>query len=172
MRTALLTLNGSLQRKRGDFRLIPRVSLHERRYAADAENRKRKKIRIWMLFPLLCLCLLTGCRKSVFDGSRVTSDDCFWMEYATLNRQESDSLELCAGDALRVVLSHERGSVRVTVGLADEEPIYEGNGLTDMSFTLQIEKDGDYQIAVTGNDACGRISFSRISAGNVENFAD
>ena len=107
--------------------------------------------------------LLTGCRTgSVFDGSRVSDASGFRMEYSILNQEESADLTLREGDCLRVSLSHTEGTVDVTVGMNGKEPIYRGNGQQNADFVLEIAETGNYHIFVSGHQAKGNISFTRI----------
>lgn len=109
------------------------------------------------------LFLLTGCRTgSVFDGSRVSDGSGFRMEYSILNREESAGLNLTEGDRLQVSLSHTEGTVDVTVGMNGKEPIYRGNGQQNAEFVLEILEKGNYHISVSGHQAKGNISFTRI----------
>ena len=108
--------------------------------------------------------LLTGCGTgSVFDGSRVSDASGFRMEYSILNREESADLTLTEGDRLQVSLSHTEGSVDVTVGMEGQEPVYRGRGQQNAEFVLEIAKTGNYHISVSGHQAKGNISFTRIS---------
>lgn len=107
--------------------------------------------------------LLTGCGTgSVFDRSRAADASGFRMEYSMLNREESADLTLMEGDCLRVSLSHTDGSVNVTVGMEGQEPIYQGNGQQNADFILEIAESGNYHISVSGHQAKGSISFTRI----------
>ena len=112
------------------------------------------------------LFLLTGCGTgSVFDGSRVSGTSGFWMEYSILNREESADLNLTEGDCLRISLSHTEGTVDVTVGMEEQKPIYRGNGQQNADFVLEILESGKYHISVSGHQAKGNISFTRIPGG-------
>ena len=107
--------------------------------------------------------LLTGCGTgSVFDGSRITNASEFQMEYSILDREETAELELKAGDQLQVTLSHTKGTVDVTVGLKGKEPIYRGNGQQNARFILEIAETGNYHISISGHQAEGTVSFTRI----------
>lgn len=86
------------------------------------------------------------------------------MDYSSLNQREDTTLILAEGDALQVVISHENGSVDVTVGKDGVSPIYEGNRLVDITFTLSITESGHYQISVTGHKARGSVAFTKIPA--------
>lgn len=112
---------------------------------------------------VVALLLLTGCRGD-FDGNVVANTDVFRMDYAILDRREVSSLTLHAGDSLRVSIEQEVGTTDVTVGMDGEEPIYEGNGLANVEFTLNISKSGTYRIVVTGHDARGVAAFIRKAA--------
>ena len=112
------------------------------------------------------LLLLTGCGTgSVFDGSRVSDASGFRMEYGILNQEESADLNLAEGNRLKVSLSHTEGFVDVTVGMEGQGPIYRGNGQQNADFSLEIAETGNYQISVTGHQAKGSITFTRIPGG-------
>ena len=123
------------------------------------------KIVHWcMLFAILFL--LAGCGTgSVFDGSRVSNASKFQMDYSLLNREETADLELSAGDQLQVTLSHTKGYVDVAVGMEGKEPIYRGNGQQNADFVLDMAETGNYHISVSGHQAKGIVSFTRIPGG-------
>ena len=129
--------------------------------------------RQFKLKQAACVCmlaamiiLLTGCGTgSVFDGSRVSDASGFRMEYSILNREESADLNLTEGDRLRVSLSHTEGSADVIVLLEGKELIYQGNGQQNADFILEITEAGNYHISVSGHQAKGNVSFTRIPGG-------
>ena len=124
------------------------------------------KISAGICLLAVLLFLLTGCGAgSVFDGSRISDASGFRMEYGILNREESADLPLTKGDRLRVLLSHTKGSVDVNVRLEGKEPVYRGSGQRNADFVLEITEDGNYRISVTGHQAKGSASFTRIPAG-------
>ena len=107
--------------------------------------------------------LLAGCGAgSAFEGFRVSDASGFRMEYSILNQEESADLTLREGDCLRVSLSHTEGTVDVTVGMNGKEPIYRGNGQQNADFVLEIAETGNYHIFVSGHQAKGKITFTRI----------
>ena len=113
---------------------------------------------------LLAVCLLfAGCvGKSTFDGSRISDETEFRMEYNILDKEESAELKLTEGDQLQVSISHTTGNVDVIVGRNGEEPIYKGTGQENADFVLTIPQTGAYQISVRGHRAKGKISFTCI----------
>lgn len=113
---------------------------------------------------ILCI-VLVGCQiSSTFDGNTISNADRFQMDYTVLDRQESASLVLNEGDSIRVSIAQNAGTVDVTVGIDGKEPIYEGNGLTNAAFVLNVWETGMYQIVVTGHNACGSVSFVKAAA--------
>ena len=131
----------------------------------ETTARKLKQKTVAGIFMLaVMLFLLTGCgTSSVFDGSRISNASEFQMEYSVLNREETAELVLQAGEQLRVTLSHTEGTVDVTVGMNGKEPIYRGNGQQNAEFILEMTETGNYHISVSGHQAKGNISFTRIS---------
>ena len=132
-------------------------------HSNTARQSKRKATAgICMLATMVFL--LAGCGTgSVFDGPRVSDASGFRMEYSILNREESADLNLTEGDRLRVSLSHTEGSADVIVGMEGKTPIYRGNGQQNADFVLEIAETGSYHISVSGHQAKGNISFTRIS---------
>ncbi len=132
-------------------------------HSNTARQSKRKATAgICMLATMIFL--LAGCGTgSVFDGSRASDASGFRMEYSILNREESADLNLTEGDRLRVSLSHTEGSADVIVGMEEKTPIYRGNGQQNADFVLEIAETGSYHISVSGHQAKGNTSFTRIS---------
>ena len=127
----------------------------------ERQSKLKQAACVCMLAAMLFL--LTGCRTgSVFDGSRVSDASGFRMEYSILNREESAGLNLTEGDRLQVSLSHTEGTVDVTVGMNGKEPIYRGNGQQNAEFILEMTETGNYHISVSGHQAKGNVSFTRI----------
>lgn len=125
---------------------------------------KKKYILGWIAAACLCVAM-AGCRTAGdFNGSKITNEDGFQMDYTILNQTEDAVLSLTEGDDLQVEISQEQGTVSICVGINGKEPIYTGNDLTDAVFTLKIREAGNYQISVTGNKASGSVVFTRIAA--------
>lgn len=124
------------------------------------------KITAIICMTVVILFILTACgTQSVFDGSRTSNASEFLMEYRTLNREESADLDLSAGDRLQVSLSHTKGSVDMTVGMAGKDPIYRGTQQQNAAFILEIAETGKYHISISGHQAKGDVSFIRIPGG-------
>ena len=87
------------------------------------------------------------------------------MDYSVLDREETEDLVFYAGDQLQITLSHTNGYVDVTVGMEGKEPIYRGNEQQNADFVLEIAETVNYHISVSGHQAKGTISFTRIPGG-------
>lgn len=113
---------------------------------------------------VICLCgVLMGCHgESSFQGERLKQEDCFQLNYLILNRQEDNTLRLQENDRLVVEVEQEAGTVDIRVEMEGSEPIYEGNGLEKIDFTLNISESGSYQITVVGHHARGSVKFQRV----------
>ena len=130
----------------------------------DRQSKLKQAACVCMLAAMLFL--LTGCGAgNVLDGSRASDASGFRMEYSILNREEPADLNLTEGDRLKVSLSHTEGSVDVIVGMNGKEPIYRGNGQQNAEFVLEITETGSYHISVSGHQAKGDVSFTRIPGG-------
>jgi len=131
------------------------------RKSTAQQSKLKAAAGICMLAAMLFM--LTGCGTgSAFDGSRVSNASGFRMEYSMLNREESADLDLAEGDRLQINLSHTEGTVDVTVGMEGKEPIYRGNRQQNAGFILEIPETGNYQLSVSGHQAKGNVSFTRI----------
>ncbi len=118
----------------------------------------------WMCIAAIVVVLgglLSACSGEAFQGSVTATDTEFRMVYTILNETKTATLVLGAGDSLRVTLAHTAGSVDVRVGIAGEEPVYEGSALGNADFTLNIQSAGQYEITVTGFSAQGSAAFVR-----------
>ena len=123
---------------------------------------KQKTIILSVILLVMGL-LLTGCgREKTFDGSRISNETEFRMEYSILDREESAEMKLTEGDRIQVHISHTSGNVDVIIGENGEELIYKGTEQENADFILTIPKTGSYQISVTGHRAKGEISFTCI----------
>ncbi len=126
------------------------------------------KTRTALILGALSLSLLlAGCtfRKTVFDGSRISDESKFLLEYECLDGVETAEFRLEKGEALKVLLSHDGGSVDITVGMDGEDPLYTGTDQTDAEFLLTAAKDGLYRVSVTGHRAEGSTFFFRVRPG-------
>lgn len=126
-------------------------------------------IKLFFLTVLLCIGMAACQVGSTFDGNLISDDGIFKMDYSALNGQKVSSMILSEGESVRVSIAQKEGVVDVTIGIDGKEPIYEGNGLSHIDFTLNISQSGTYQISVTGHKACGTVSFIKVNDGEALN---
>ena len=133
-------------------------------------TKRQNRSFVSMAAAVVCLLaalsvLLTGCSKTgVFDGSRVSNEDGFRMEYTMLDKEETAELQLTEGEQLQLVFAHMAGNVDIVVARTDREPIYRGTAQENAAFILTIPETGTYRISVTGHQAKGNVSFTRMAA--------
>ena len=102
------------------------------------------------LFPiLLCLLLLllTACQPD-FSGSRMGTPRGLHMSYTAFHTTEKQTLSLKAGEEIALSLVSQAGTLSITIWKGEEEPIYEGEGLTTQDFTVEVEEAGLYTLSL------------------------
>lgn len=122
------------------------------------------------LFPiLLCLLLLplAACQPD-FNGSRMGTPRELHMSYTAFDTTEEQTLSLEAGEEIALSLVSQAGTLSVTIWKGDEDPIYEGDGLTTQDFTVEVEEAGLYTVAITGYGAVGSVAVTVGQAPSVQ----
>lgn len=112
-----------------------------------------------IMIILTVLCLLCGCRQVQFDGSRISNENKFVMEYEVLNREYYHVFELNANDVIEVNIVDEAGELSIVIQNEKEEIIYQGNDLPTSHFQVTVHQNGSYKIIVSGHKAKGSVSF-------------
>lgn len=114
---------------------------------------------------LLCVCLfIAGCTdSSAFQGSKITNANSIELTYTLLNREETASMLLLAGERLDIIIQNEGGNVDLAIGVEGQDAVYTGNSLTEERFAVDITRDGEYDIRITGHDAAGTVSITRVT---------
>ena len=122
------------------------------------------------LFPiLLCLLLLplTACQPD-FSGSRMGTPRGLHMSYTAFHTTEKQTLSLKAGEEIAPLPGQPGGDPVHHHLEGEEEPIYEGEGLTTQDFTVEVEEAGLYTVAVTGQGAVGSVDITVGQAPSVQ----
>ncbi|MGN1248543.1 MAG: PPC domain-containing protein [Candidatus Spyradocola sp.] len=128
----------------------------------------RIRIKEWLI--ALALTVLAGCAallyvsqplgllgQSGFTGSRVKNPDAYLLDIEAMNGTDLHTLELSAGDVLRVTFETERGSLHLEIKAPDGTSVYSGNGEAATDFQLNIRESGVYTIAVEARRAKGTL---------------
>ena len=120
------------------------------------------------LFPiLLCLLLLplTACQPD-FSGSRMGTPRGLHMSYTAFHTTEKQTLSLKAGEEIALSLVSQAGTLSITIWKGEEEPIYEGEGLTTQDFTVEVEDDSPSGLC--GQGAVGSVDITVGQAPSVQ----
>ncbi len=97
-----------------------------------------------------------------FDGERISDQDSFELRFEWMDMTDSETLEMCEGDALHVSWQIEGGHVDVVIGQENREPVYQANDRVSgdkADFYVVIPQTGPYTITVSSRKARGQISF-------------
>lgn len=119
-----------------------------------------------IVLSILCIfCMVsfgTGCGESQFNGSKVSNENEFWMEYSAFNTTYEHNFELEQGDAIRCSVVADKGTVDISIHKGEEVNAYQGKDVPTGNFEVEIEEAGEYTITVTGNKAVGSVSFEKV----------
>lgn len=97
-----------------------------------------------------------------YEGSRTGNESCLVLDYGVFNGTEFQLLELKTGDTIRAEIISSRGSVDVEIiGDEDRKSIFESENLTAGVYSIEVPKDGGYEVWITGHQASGSASFIR-----------
>ena len=125
-------------------------------------NRKK-----WFLV-LLPLLLFAGAvtwlvciNQAGFNGSRVKNPEEYLLDIRQMNGTDLHTLELKAGDVLKVRFETEKGSLYMEIKAPDGTTVYRGNGKETTAFTINIPLDGVYPVVVEARHAKGFIHIQK-----------
>ncbi|MBQ3485375.1 MAG: hypothetical protein IJA77_07795 [Clostridia bacterium] len=108
--------------------------------------------------------VLTGVRGPGKSDVTVTrEDDLYSLGMSYMSGEQSATYTLAAGDAIDVTVVHISGDLRLRIACG-ADVIYEGHNPEMGDFRVNILKDGEYTITVTGRRADGSVSFEMIRA--------
>lgn len=104
---------------------------------------------------------ISGCdqSQSEFEGSRISDERRFILEFDVLNTTLSHEMVLDDNDIIDVVIIRKGGELDILVSGADGQPLYRADDASSSEFALEITKDGLYAFRVTGDHASGKVSF-------------
>ena len=93
-----------------------------------------------------------------FTGNRIKNPDSYLLEIERMNGTDLHTLDLQAGDVLKVEFETVKGSLDLEIKAPDGTTIYRGDGKAATDFTVNISKSGVYTVNVLARHARGRIS--------------
>lgn len=96
--------------------------------------------------------------ESIF--SRRTESNFYSLGLEILNTTLTETYSLEKGDSILVSMVQIEGDLSIRIGMKGKKPVYEGNGQDMGDFTVNIQETGEYEIAVTGKQAQGSLSFT------------
>ena len=125
------------------------------------------RIALYALAALLValgVLVLTGAIGPGKSDVTVTrEDELFSLGMSYMSGEQSATFALSEGDAIEVTVVHISGDLRLHIACG-EDVIYEGHNPEMGDFRVNILKDGEYTITVTGRRADGSVSFEMLRA--------
>lgn len=125
-------------------------------------NKYRKKW--WLPFTVVLIFCVALCAVvswfcvPTFNGNVIKNADAYKLEIQTMTGTDLHTMELKEGDVLQIQFETEKGSMYMEIKAPDGSSVYRGNGKATKGFSLEIQKDGVYTIAVEARRAKGNIS--------------
>ena len=100
-----------------------------------------------------------------FDGDRVCCSDPirYYLNFKTMNTEDSETMILHEGDSLHVAWAVDKGKANIKIAMDDETPIYRADRCTKgetAEFDVLIPKTGEYTTTVSARHAKGWLNVS------------
>lgn len=119
---------------------------------------------------VMCLVVLTlfGCGRGNGNYNQVTAVGRISSQTSTgisskhklLDGREQYTIHVPDGEelAVRVSVLNRSGSLSLTIGKKDNEPVYTGNDMESGTFTVYLRESGDYSVIIDANNHEGSYS--------------
>ena len=123
--------------------------------------RNKSKIIFIAVIIMIIIGVATGLfyyNMEGFTGNRIKNPDSYLLEIERMNGTDLHTLDLQAGDVLKVEFETVKGSLDLEIKAPDGTTIYRGDGKAATDFTVNISKSGVYTVNVLARHARGRIS--------------
>lgn len=123
--------------------------------------RNKSKIIFIAVIIMIIIGVATGLfyyNMEGFTGNRIKNPDSYLLEIEKMNGTDLHTLDLQAGDVLKVEFETVKGSLDLEIKAPDGTTIYRGDGKAATDFTVNISKSGVYTVNVLARHARGRIS--------------
>ena len=127
-------------------------------------------LKYTIIMLVLCLLVLTlfGCGRGNGNYNQVTAVGRVSSQTGTgisskhklFDGREQYTIHVPDGEelAVRVSILNQNGSVSLTIGKKDNEPVYTGKHMESGTFTVYLRESGDYSVIIDANDHEGSYS--------------
>lgn len=118
--------------------------------------------RVFLTAFLVLLLLGTGVylfcsHQEGFNGSCVKNADAYLLDIQRMTGTDLHTLELQAGDTLRIHFETEKGQLYMELKAPDGTTLYSGNGKQITEYMVNIPQSGVYPVIVEARQAKGSI---------------
>lgn len=113
-----------------------------------------------IIFSIILLSF-SGCTNGdvEFEGSRVSNDTQFVLDFSILNTTYIHEMDLFENDTIDVFIDRLSGKLNILVTDQNDESIYRSDNASSVQFALIIVSDGLYRFEISGEKASGYVSF-------------
>ena len=120
------------------------------------KNGKIVVVGVLLLLTGLAAVLIVS-NQPVFTGERIKNPDSYTLDIQRMNGSDRHTMNLTAGDVLKVTFETEKGSLHMEITAPDGTILYAGNGEETTEFEISILETGAYTINVEARHAEGTI---------------
>ena len=99
--------------------------------------------------------------QNEFVGDRNVSSDFYSLKFDRMTGTDEHTLELAAGDALKINFEAVKGSVNMKITAPNGTELYTGNGRETADFAVKIPESGAYTVKIKARRAKGTVLISK-----------
>ena len=99
--------------------------------------------------------------QNEFVGDRNASSNSYSLKFERMTGTDEHTLELAAGDALKIHFEAAKGSVNMKITVPNGTELYTGNGRETADFAVNIPENGVYTVKIKARRAKGTVLISK-----------
>ena len=126
-----------------------------------------------LLIIVLTIILLSGCTYGSYSSTRaveISTSSQMSMSYEKFNGYKATSIKVKEGNPVDVNVDIVSNTGKLDMSITDEKDhsVYEGKDIPTSSFSVSLDKPGDYKLIVSGEKHSGsyKITWGKASEDN------
>ncbi|AEY66436.1 hypothetical protein [Clostridium sp. BNL1100] len=126
-----------------------------------------------LLIIVLTIILLSGCTYGSYSSTRaveISTSSQMSMSYEKFNGYKATSIKVKEGNPVDVNVDIVSNTGKLDMSITDEKDhsVYEGKDIPTSSFSVSLDKPGDYKLKVSGEKHSGsyKITWGKASEDN------
>lgn len=127
---------------------------------------EKKKVVLTVVFLLATVFTFTLCTVLILqirqqnEGTVSGKEDSYTVEAFGMNRKNTHTFTLSAGDGISVSAAVKAGATGLSVVSSDGTVLYRSDAIESSEFFLTVEKDGEYLVTLTPDGFVGTLSLT------------